>query len=190
MQNRVSPVVQLDTNKISCTKPGGYVESVEFDIQFTSDDGTIEPGDTMYDWSQMFINAGETMGQTFLIGKQSKELITQAGFVDVVETRYKLPIGPWMADKKWKELGRWNLLFLMTGLEGMQLWILKTVLGVSQLYGWPWVTIVSLTLLSGNTQKFKLYQDVCAQLFGTKVTTGIMRCQYYCPITFRKYLLT
>jgi hypothetical protein len=84
----------------------------------------------MYDWSQLFINAGENMGQTFLIGQRSKQLIKEAGFVDVVETRYKLPIGGWMDDKKWKELGRWNLLFLNTGLEGMQLFILKTVLGV------------------------------------------------------------
>ncbi len=70
------------------------------------------------------------MGQTFLIGKQSKQLLTEAGFVDLVETKYKLPIGPWMADKKWNEIGQWNLLFLITGLEGMQLYILKNVLGV------------------------------------------------------------
>ena len=81
------------------------------DIQFTSDDGTVKPGDTMYDWSQIFINAGETIGQTFKIAKQSKRLIEEAGFVDVVETKYKLPIGGWMADKRWKELGQWNLLF-------------------------------------------------------------------------------
>lgn len=91
------------------------------DIQFTSDDGTVKPGDTMYDWSQIFINAGETLGQTFKIARQSKKLIEEAGFVDVVEKKYKMPVGAWMADKRWEELGRWSLLFMDTGLEGMQL---------------------------------------------------------------------
>ncbi len=29
-------------------------------------------------------------------------------FVDVVEKRYKIPVGRWMQDKRWKELGRWK----------------------------------------------------------------------------------
>jgi hypothetical protein len=42
-----------------------------------------------------------------------------------------LPVGDWGKDKKWKEIGRWNLLFLLEGLDGMQLFILKTRLGAS-----------------------------------------------------------
>ena len=101
------------------------------DIQFTSDDGTVKPGDTMYDWSQIFINAGETMGRTFKIAQQSKQLIQDAGFVDVVEKRYKVPVGGWMEDERWKEIGQWNAMYLLSGLEGMALYILKHVLNVS-----------------------------------------------------------
>lgn len=101
------------------------------DIQFTSNDGSVGPGHTMYDWSQLFIDAGEKMGRTFKISKQSKSLIKEAGFVDVVEKRYKIPVGPWMKDTRWKEIGMWNLTYLTTGLEGMALYILKNVLGVS-----------------------------------------------------------
>jgi hypothetical protein len=93
----------------------------------------------MYDWSQMFIDAGETMGQTFKIPERSKRLIEEAGFVDVVEKKYKLPVGGWPADKRSKEIGKWNLLYLLTGLDGMQLWILKAVLGVRHIFpnsGW------------------------------------------------------
>lgn len=84
----------------------------------------------MYDWSRMFIDAGETLGQTFNIALKSKGLIEKAGFVDVVEKRYKLPVGPWPADAKWKELGRWSLLHMLTGIDGMQLFMLKEILGV------------------------------------------------------------
>lgn len=85
----------------------------------------------MYDWSQMFIKVCEDIGQTFKIAERSKNFIEQAGFVDVVEKEYKMPVGGWMEDKKWKEIGQWNLLFLLEGLDGMQLFILKTILGVS-----------------------------------------------------------
>jgi hypothetical protein len=100
------------------------------DIQFTSDDGTVGPNDVMYEWSQLFIAAGETMGRTFKIARQSRELIQAAGFVDVVEKKYKVPVGRWMEDRRWKEIGTWNLLYLTEGLEGMALYILKNVLHV------------------------------------------------------------
>lgn len=105
------------------------------DIQFTSDDETVGPGHTMYDWSQLFIDAGEKMGRTFKIPRQAKKLIEEAGFVDVVQKTYQVPVGGWMEDDKWKDIGRWNLLYLTTGLEGMALYILKNVLGVSDPLG-------------------------------------------------------
>jgi hypothetical protein len=126
----------------------------------------------MYDWSQIFISAGETIGQTFNVAKQSKRLIEEAGFVDVVEKKYKMPVGAWMADERWKELGRWNLLYLSTGLEGMQLWILKTVLGVSYVSltskfvdsgeeSSEHIVEVLLTDGSGIISRSKLCQDEC-----------------------------
>ena len=117
----------------SSTKSNGYIEVLEMDIQFTSDDGTVGPGDTMYEWSQIFIDAGEKTGRTFKIPHQSRKLIQEAGYVDVVEKRYKMPVGGWMADQKWKEIGECNLQYLTTGLEGMALYILKNVLGVGHL---------------------------------------------------------
>lgn len=71
------------------------------------------------------------MGRTFKIGPMSKKLMEEAGFVDVVEQVWKVPTGPWSSDPKFKEIGRWQLLYLNTGLEGMALYILKNVLGAS-----------------------------------------------------------
>lgn len=79
----------------------------------------------------MFIQVGEDIGQTFKIGQRSKQYLEQAGFVNVAEKKFKLPVGSWMEHNKWKEIGRWNLYFLLEGLDGMQLLILKTILGVS-----------------------------------------------------------
>lgn len=95
----------------------------------TSDDGTVAPGHIMYDWPQTFIGAGEVMGRTFKVN--SKKLMEDAGFVDIVEKVWKVPSSGWPKDPQMKELGRWQLLYLMTGLEGMALYILTTVLKVS-----------------------------------------------------------
>ncbi|KFY18565.1 hypothetical protein V493_08509 [Pseudogymnoascus sp. VKM F-4281 (FW-2241)] len=130
LMGAINDWAKLYSEVYRCTKPGGYVESFETDIQFTSDDGSVEPGHIMHDWSTRIIDAGETMRRTFKIPKMSKRLIEAAGFVDVVETTYKVPVGGWMEDKKWKEMGRWNLLYLSKGQEGMALYILMNVLNV------------------------------------------------------------
>lgn len=81
-------------------------------------------------WGELFIGAGEKLGRTFLVAERAKELLEEAGFVDIVEHSVKVPIGSWPADPKLREIGRWNLLFLTTGLESMGMYLLMNVLGV------------------------------------------------------------
>ncbi|KAH6715690.1 S-adenosyl-L-methionine-dependent methyltransferase [Leptodontidium sp. MPI-SDFR-AT-0119] len=114
-----------------CTKPGGYIEHMDFDIRVVSDNGIVGPGHPMYEWSMRSIDAGEKMGRTFDIATKSKALIEAAGYVDVVETIIKIPVGTWMKDKESKVLGAWSLLFLNTGVEGFSLYLLTSVLGWS-----------------------------------------------------------
>jgi hypothetical protein len=85
-------------------------------------------------WSDTFIEVGEKIGKTFLIAERMKYLIEDAGFINVVETKYKKPIRGWAADPKLKELGNWGLLHAETGVEGRALAILTRVLGVSEVH--------------------------------------------------------
>ena len=62
-----------------------------------------------------------------------KDLITQAGFVDVVETRYKWPIGAWSNDQRLKDLGNWNMKHWDNGLEGWTMRFCTKYLHVSGL---------------------------------------------------------
>lgn len=50
-----------------------------------------------------------------------KDLMTTAGFVDVSETRYRIPISEWPADVTERELGRYNMLNFLEGIEGYAL---------------------------------------------------------------------
>jgi hypothetical protein len=87
----------------------------------------------MAQWSRIFLEAGEKMGKTFRTGDRAKEYITAAGFIDVKEKKYKLPIGTWPVDQKMKTIGQWNLLYCVQGLEGFALFILSKIMGVSWL---------------------------------------------------------
>lgn len=50
------------------------------------------------------------MGKTFRILDLQKQHVLDAGFKNVVEKRYKMPVGPWSSDLKLKEVGGWHLL--------------------------------------------------------------------------------
>jgi hypothetical protein len=113
-----------------CTKPGGWIEHLEFSIKFQSDDDTITEDHILATWDKIFIEAGEKMGKSLAICETMKEDIIKAGFVNVKEKKYKLPVGPWSSDPKLKELGAWNLLYMLQGLEGMALYVLTEVMKV------------------------------------------------------------
>lgn len=52
-----------------------------------------------------------------------KPMIQKAGFINITHRICKIPLGPWAADKKQKEMGAYILLSVQTGFEafGMKL---------------------------------------------------------------------
>jgi hypothetical protein len=98
------------------------------DIRFKSDDNSIPENHILTQWSETFIDAGEKVGKTFKIGEQAASLIKAAGFINVTEAQYKVPLGGWSSDEKYKEIGRWNLLHCYQGAEGWGLFILTRLL--------------------------------------------------------------
>lgn len=80
-------------------KPGGWIQHLEMDIMFRSDDGSIPPDHVMPHWSQTFIDCDERIGKTFLVPRKSAQWIREAGFEDVQEQWFKVPVGSWAKDK-------------------------------------------------------------------------------------------
>lgn len=107
------------------------MEQVEWSIHNRSADGTLSPNATLARWSQNALAIAQKSGKTFEIAENMAGLITEAGFVDVVEKRFKWPIGPWSSDARLKEIGRWNLLNWEEGMEGWCMAPYTRVLGVS-----------------------------------------------------------
>ncbi|KAK6384002.1 hypothetical protein LTR65_009935 [Meristemomyces frigidus] len=113
-------------------RPGGYIEQVEWSVHNRSSDGTLSHNTVLARWSQHAIRTGTMTGKTFEIAENMAGLIREAGFVDVVEKRFKWPIGPWSSDIKLKEIGRWNLLNWEEGMEG---WVMA---GYTRVLGWSY----------------------------------------------------
>lgn len=114
-------------------QPGGYVEQVEWSIHNRSADGSLAANSTLAKWSRNALECARRTGKTFEIAENMAGLMREAGFVDVVERRFRWPIGPWSSDAALKEIGRWNLLNWEEGMEGWVMAPYTRVLGVSVL---------------------------------------------------------
>ena len=125
------------------TKPGGYVEIVEHSVAPVSDDGSVTDQSFLTLWGKTVIEVGEKNGKSFTIWKESKARMERAGFIDVVEARYKWPINAWPspesrtegndAGMSWqtlRKLGVWNQLRMYYGVEGFMLRLLTNCLRV------------------------------------------------------------
>lgn len=86
----------------------------------------------MHRLTDLAAEASQKSGKSVIMAPLIKNMLKEAGFVDVVEKRYKWPIGEWPVDRKLKEIGRWNLKDWLEGLEAWTLRLLTQHCGVSQ----------------------------------------------------------
>ncbi|CCE28056.1 uncharacterized protein CPUR_01530 [Claviceps purpurea 20.1] len=81
-----------------CCAPGGWVESVEYDVEIRSDDRSTELEPILASSGDLFREAAKVLNRPFFVQEIQKEAFDEAGFVDKSAIRYKLPIGPWAKD--------------------------------------------------------------------------------------------
>lgn len=111
--------------------PGGFIEHMEWSAHIRSVDGTLSTIPVLRQWLDDKIEVGARTGKTWEIAENMAGLIREAGFVDIVEKRFKWPVGPWSSDQRMKDIGRWNLLNWEEGMEGWVLAPYTRVLKVS-----------------------------------------------------------
>jgi hypothetical protein len=109
-------------------QPGGYFEQIEMSVVPKSDDGTVTPDSIFELWGKTSLLLGDKFGKSLRTVDESKAGMEAAGFVNVVEHRWKLPIGGWAADKRYKEIGQYNRIHWEQGIEGWSLYLLTTLL--------------------------------------------------------------
>ncbi|KAM0499063.1 hypothetical protein ACHAP8_005767 [Fusarium lateritium] len=116
-------------NSYENLEPGGYLEMQDLTYPIACDDGTLLPDSALVRSGKLSIEASAKAGRAIDLPPQYKEFFEKAGFVDVVEKKYKWPINEWPKDKHHKELGKWSYANMNNGLEGLLLALFTRFLG-------------------------------------------------------------
>ncbi|KAI9926293.1 hypothetical protein MW887_004057 [Aspergillus wentii] len=115
---------QLYKQAYDALEPGGWIEQMELDVRVYSDDGSLKKDNQLWGWGSLFIRCSERAGRSLRTHETMRGAIENAGFVDVHEEKYKIPIGAWPKDKLLKEAGRLQYAHWNAALEGWAMWLL------------------------------------------------------------------
>lgn len=101
--------------------PGGWVEFQDFDLKYTSDDGTLTEEHDFYKWNKVFLDGLATINQTGVPGRHLRSYAEKAGFTSIRDKMFKVPMGSWPKDPVLKKTGMMNLVQMLDGMEAFSL---------------------------------------------------------------------
>lgn len=136
-------------------RPGGWFEIGGSYPRPVSDDGTLAPDASLVEMSELFFRMGEKMGTPMDAPLRWRAQLERAGFVDVKETVFVIPQGPWAKDKTLKKVGAFEHHSLMTGFEAYLMRGYTAILG-----GKPEELTVMLTQTRKELQNPKVHSYI------------------------------
>ncbi|TKA68601.1 hypothetical protein B0A55_08917, partial [Friedmanniomyces simplex] len=106
-------------------EPGGWLELQDYGLPVKSGDNTHLSTD-LHRWGELLCAAARNLGRPMGsdVSESYKEWMREAGFVDIQTKMFMWPTNSWPKDPYWKELGRWNQINILEGLEGFCLALL------------------------------------------------------------------
>ncbi|EAW07589.1 uncharacterized protein ACLA_023030 [Aspergillus clavatus NRRL 1] len=110
--------------------PGGWLEVKEQDIRLCSDDGGVP--DAVRQWQELLEEAAEKFGKRINVARKQREWMERAGFAEVKEEAFKVPLGQWSEGLKWKEIGMTYSYQLLKSLDVYSLRLFTHTLGWSE----------------------------------------------------------
>ncbi|XWW99222.1 hypothetical protein V2A60_007231 [Cordyceps javanica] len=113
-------------------EPGGWIENFEFTIQLHSDAPHVrdDPDHIFKRWAAVFYEAADRLNRTLRIGNNGtiRRLLHEAGFENVTQKYYQVPVGGWSSDPTYRKIGLYNLAFMEQSLEGFALFLLRDIM--------------------------------------------------------------
>ncbi|MCJ1432955.1 hypothetical protein MMC27_002313 [Xylographa pallens] len=100
-------------------KPGAYFEMQDLDPRLTSDDDSLSRSPMHSMFCKLIVDASEQYGKPVPRYSQYKGWLEEAGFVDVREYLFKIPVNTWPKNKQLKEVGKYQLLNYTEGYEAI-----------------------------------------------------------------------
>jgi trans-aconitate methyltransferase len=111
-------------------QPGGWMESQEIYPSVLCDDGTMDKSThAFHQYWQKLDEAAMIMGKPLRIANKLKRWYEEAGFVDVHEEVFRVPINSWPKDPQFKLIGRFWADSLSAGVQGFALALFTRYLG-------------------------------------------------------------
>lgn len=113
-------------------KPGGWVEFQESANTLYSEDHTLRPDNMMVKMMDGLMAACDKIGRTMDPAPSMAKWATEAGFANVKQQKFKLPIGTWPKDPRLKEIGTLMGINFVDGVDAFTAVLFKDVLGWEQ----------------------------------------------------------
>lgn len=110
-------------------KPGGWLELESIYGVLNCDDGSLPEDGSFRQFDKLVQEAAVGFKTPLTDPGEWKKQLEDAGFVDVVEARFKIPCSPWPKDKRMKIVGAFERENFLEGLEGMSLRLFQRSLG-------------------------------------------------------------
>lgn len=126
------------------TKPGGWVEFQDFEMRFYSHHGEYRAGCPLDQWCTHLIEGLKSIGHEPEPGPKLKSWVEEAGFVNVHHELLPIPTGTWPKEKNLKEVGAFDMVQFLDGLES---------LSVRTLTGLRGFTMDEVTILLAGLRK-------------------------------------
>jgi hypothetical protein len=95
-----------------------------------SPDGTLA-GSRLEEWDAKIAAGSRALGKDWHRTSKYKSYMEEAGYVDIVETKFAWPVGPWAKDPKLKTLGLWAREDFLSALQGASMAVMTRGLGMS-----------------------------------------------------------
>jgi len=106
------------------------MECQELVVDAQSDDESLPEDSNIRKWCANQEAAAQKAGLTLKIsGELLRKRMTEAGFENIVVREFKLPVGPWPADSRLKEIGRFQLVAMLEGIYGLTIALWTRFLG-------------------------------------------------------------
>ncbi|KAI1172160.1 S-adenosyl-L-methionine-dependent methyltransferase [Nemania sp. FL0916] len=108
--------------------PGGWGEFTEWIVSIQSTHNSFTET-SFYKWLKHWKTGLKKVGTTVHYPLQYKQLLTEAGFKNVTERKYAVPLNPWPPGKQLQKIGSMMSLNINTILEPLSMPIFTGVLG-------------------------------------------------------------
>ncbi|KAH7119328.1 S-adenosyl-L-methionine-dependent methyltransferase [Dactylonectria macrodidyma] len=152
----------LTKQAFKALKPGGHIEFHERLMHFASDDDTVKESSSMKAWGDFWEQTGTRSKRAFTIVEDGtlETSMMAAGFADIEEHDFKMPVGPWPMDLRLKEIGSYILAALDNDLEGFVLRPAIELLGWSEEEALLFVARLRTEMRSGKPHAYILHKVV------------------------------